>query len=91
MDSIKFSKDSIDSPVVYSADDSMHLEAKTQIVHLYGNATVKYQDFSLRAGYIALDVENKLVLAEGLPDSSGRMSNHPVFADKSQEFTAKKN
>jgi hypothetical protein len=90
LDSIKFSKDSIDSPVIYSADDSMHLEAKTQIVHLYGNATVKYQDFALRAGYIALDVENKLVLAEGLPDSSGRMSSFPVFADKSQEFTAKK-
>lgn len=90
LDSIAFSKDSIDSPVLYSADDSMHLEAKTQIVHLYGNATVKYQDFSLRAGYIALDVENKLVLAEGLLDSSGRMGNYPVFVDKSQEFTAKK-
>lgn len=87
---VKFSKDSVDSPVIYSADDSMHLEAKTQIVHLYGNATVKYQDFSLRAGYIALNVEEKLVLAEGLPDSSGRMSNFPVFSDKSQNFTAKK-
>lgn len=90
LDSIKFSKDSIDSPIAYDADDSIHLEAKTQIVHLYGNATVKYQDFSLTAGYIALDVKNKLVLAEGLPDSSGQMASYPIFKDKSQEFTAKK-
>lgn len=90
LDDVAFSKDSIDSPVIYSADDSMHLEAKTQIVHLYGNATVKYQDFSLQAGYIELDVEKKLVIAQGLPDTTGRMSNYPVFADKTQNFTAKK-
>ncbi len=90
LEDIAFSKDSIDAPVIYSAEDSMHLEAKTQIVHLYGNATVKYQDFSLRAGYIALDVENKIVIAEGMPDTVGRLSSFPVFADKTQEFTAKK-
>lgn len=90
LNDIIFSKDSVDSPVVYSADDSMHLEAKTQIVHLYGNATVQYETFSLRSNYIALDVEQKLVIAEGLPDSTGRMSGFPVFADETQNFTAKK-
>ncbi len=87
---VKFSKDSIDAPVEYSADDSMHLEAKTQIVHLYGNATVKYQEFTIRAAHIILDVENKIVLAEGMKDSTNRLNGFPVFADDTQEFTAKK-
>ena len=90
LNDVIISEDAVDAPVIYNADDSMHLEAKTQIVHLYGNATVKYETFSLRANYIALDVEKKLVIAEGLPDSTGRVSGYPVFADETQSFTAKK-
>ncbi len=90
MDSIDFSKDSLDAPVKYTAQDSMILDAKEQIVHLYGNAVVSYQDFTLKANYIQFDMENKLVIAEGLPDSTGRVVGIPEFDDKSQSFTAKK-
>ena len=90
LNEVVFSKDSIDAPLIYDSDDSMRMDVKNQMVYLYGNAVVKYETFSLRAGFIALDLQNKLVMAEGWPDSTNRIIGYPVFADETQNFTAKK-
>ena len=51
LDSINRSrKNGIDSPVEYSADDSLTYSAASGLAHLYGNSSVKYQNMDLASG-----------------------------------------
>ena len=43
----KSRKNGIDSPVEYSAEDSLTYEAATGLAHLYGDSKVKYQNMDL--------------------------------------------
>lgn len=69
----------IDSPVDYDAEDSIRLEAENKKVYLYGNATVHYQDFDLKAAYIEIDNASNLITAVGMPDSNGLIKGSPEF------------
>lgn len=84
------SKDAITSKVSYTADDSMKIDLETEKVFLWKNAEVHYQDVTLKADYIELDLKNNLVFADGLPDSTGKMSGMPVFKDGVSEYEAGK-
>lgn len=75
---------SLNSEVIYSSDDSMHMDIKNNIVHLYGNARVKYEDFELDAEYIRLDQNNKKIFASGIFDRNGRYRNRPIFKQGSE-------
>jgi hypothetical protein len=88
--SYKMSSDSLDAEVVSSARDSMITDMINQKIHLYGDATVDYKTINLKAAHIVLDWSTSIVTAEGMPDSTGRMANFPVFKDATQEFEAKK-
>ncbi|HMQ61462.1 MAG TPA: putative LPS assembly protein LptD [Flavilitoribacter sp.] len=85
---IKLSKDSLDAPVEYNALDSMIYDIADEKIHLYGQAEVKYNTITLKAGHIIFDWKTNIVTAEGIPDSLGRMSELPEFADGDQTFTA---
>ncbi|MCB0553859.1 MAG: LPS-assembly protein LptD, partial [Phaeodactylibacter sp.] len=85
---ITYSKDSLDSPVQYNAQDSMIYDIAGQKIHLYGNASVSYSSINLKAGHIIFDWSSNIVKAEGMPDSLGRPSALPEFSDGSQNFTA---
>ena len=87
---INYSKDTLDAPVDYNAQDSMIYDIANKKIHLYGEANVKYTTINLKADYIIFDWESNIVTAEGLPDSTGRMAGFPEFEDGSQSFTAKK-
>ena len=87
---IKYSKDTLDASIDYSAEDSMVLDLKNQKVHLYGKAIVTYTSMELTADYIVFDWGNDIVEAQGLPDSSGNISGDPVFKEASQTFNAKR-
>ncbi len=87
---IKYSKDSLDAPINYTARDSMILDIKNQKVHLYGSAVVTYTTLELKADYIVFDWGNNIVEAEGLPDSLGNISGSPVFKESDQTFNAKR-
>jgi len=71
---------------MYSAEDSMIISITGQILHLYGNANVKYTDVELTSEYIILDLAKKEVFAKGLLDTSGVVSGSPVFAQGSESF-----
>ncbi|KAA3623164.1 MAG: LPS-assembly protein LptD [Bacteroidetes bacterium] len=88
--SYKMSSDSLDAEVISSARDSMITDMVNQKIHLYGDATVDYKTINLKAAHIVLDWSTSIVTAEGMPDSTGRMANFPVFKDETQEFQAKK-
>jgi len=56
---------SLTSKVTYAAEDSTRFDMKNNIVFLYGNARVKYEDFEIEADYIRLDQKNNSLFAKG--------------------------
>ncbi len=72
----------------YQAHDSTVVVADSQIVYLYGKATVNYQDLHLSADYIRIDMNSKEVAASGLPDSLGILRGKPEFSQGNQQFKA---
>ena len=93
-DSITVANDSIPKPVLeatitYSAIDSIIPDFENQKVYMYKGGVVNYQTIELKADYIVLDLANKEVYAEGLPDSTGTKVGTPVFKDGAEEFESK--
>lgn len=78
----------ISSPVKYSAMDSTSVLADSQVVYLYGKATVNFEDLELKADFIRIDMNAKEVAAAGLPDSNGVLQGKPEFAQGDQRFKA---
>jgi len=87
---VSYSKDSLDAPIDYTAKDSMIYDFTNELVHLYGSASVKYEDISLAADYIILNWATNTVTAEGSRDSLGKLQNIPEFSDAGQAFKANK-
>ncbi|MEM6770524.1 MAG: putative LPS assembly protein LptD [Bacteroidota bacterium] len=83
------SEDSLAAPVNYAAQDSMWVDFETKEIHLYGSATVDYQQIKLQANHIVLNYGTNIVFAEPMPDSLGRPSGEPEFSDGGQSFVAK--
>ena len=83
------SADSLTAPVDYSAKDSMWVDFESQEIHLYGDASVKYQAIDLKANHIVLNYGTNIVVAGPLPDSIGQPAGFPEFTDGGQSFTAK--
>ena len=71
----------IDSPVNYSAEDSIVYLASTNRAYLYGNANVKYQDMDLQSDRINMSLDSSMVHATGTPDSTEEkgVRGTPVF------------
>jgi len=91
---VPLSNDSIAKPVLeatitYSAVDSIIPDFENQKVYMYKGGVVNYQTIELKADYIVLDLANKEVYAEGLPDSTGTKVGTPVFKDGTEEFESK--
>ncbi len=85
-DSVSKSQD-LQTTVFYSAVDSTVLDADKQVVHLYGNAKVKYGEISLESSYIRLDWDKNEVYAIGRYDStSHKMEGLPVFTQGSDKY-----
>jgi lipopolysaccharide assembly outer membrane protein LptD (OstA) len=79
----------IGSKVLYTAIDSIVIEAETQKVYLYKNAKIEYGDIILEADYIEYDQENNFVYARGVSDTLGYISGKPKFTEKGDEFEAR--
>lgn len=87
---IVYSKDSMDAPVDYGGRDSIFFDNKNNLVHLYGQAYVKYNNLDLTANYIVIDIKNSIATAEPYPDSSGELKGYPHFKDGTQDLDLKK-
>ncbi|MEO6722105.1 MAG: putative LPS assembly protein LptD [Ferruginibacter sp.] len=77
---VRVSKDSLDAPVVYHADDSMVLDVPGKKILLYGKESkVKYNDNELTAPGIEFDQRTNLVTAYLRKDSTGKVISFPTF------------
>jgi LPS-assembly protein len=79
----KTSKDSLTSPVVYHADDSMVIDVPNEKMYLYGKvSSVKYEDNDLSAPQIQFDQKTSMVSAFIKKDSAGKVLSYPYFSQK---------
>jgi len=85
----KISKNAIESSVKYKAQDSVRFEVTDQKVYLYNQAEVYYQEITLKANYIEIDIKKNTIFAIGTADSLGKKQGNPIFSDGEQEFKAK--
>ena len=76
----KMSKDSLDAPVIYHADDSMVMDIPGKKIMLYGKkASTKYLDNNLDAPLIIFDQKTNLVTASLKKDSTGKVIAFPML------------
>jgi hypothetical protein len=88
LDSINRSrKNGIDSPVEYSADDSLTYNAAVKMANLYGSSKVKYQNMDLESDRISMSLDSNLVHATGSMDSTKmELTGTPVFKMGNDEY-----
>ena len=80
-------KNGIDSPVEYSADDSLTYSAASGHAHLYGQSKVKYQNMDLASEIIYMSLDSNLVHATGKMDTTKHeLVGTPVFKMGSDEY-----
>ncbi len=73
-------KNGIDSPVKYTANDSLTYEAASGRAHLYGDSHVEYQNMDLKSEKIYMVLDSSLVHATGTRDTTtGQLTGTPVF------------
>ncbi|MBS4066896.1 MAG: LPS-assembly protein LptD [Chitinophagaceae bacterium] len=85
---LKISKDSLDSPVEYEAEDSMVIDIPGEKMYIYNKAQVKFKDISLDAAIIKLDQPTQLLTAYYTMDSTGKRMGVPAFKQGEEAFTA---
>lgn len=75
----------LDAPVKYEARDSIVASVTTEIVKLYGDASVNYDGIQLTADYIEINLRNSEVLATYTLDSLGQPMGKPLFTADGEE------
>ena len=80
------SDDQLRSKIKYHAKDSIRVNIEDQVVYLFGNATVDYEELHLEADRIVIDMNKKQLYAEGTKDSLGYERGTPIFSQGDQKF-----
>jgi len=70
---VRMSKDSMNAPVNYKAQDSMVLDVETSQILLYGKSEVNYTDVKLSAPRIIFDQNSSVVTARMAKDTVGNV------------------
>lgn len=76
------------SPVTYGAKDSIVNDLINRRVLLYGDASVSYENITLKADYIEYDFSSYTVHATGVQDTAGQWVGEPVFSQGNTTFDA---
>jgi LPS-assembly protein len=84
----KISKDSLDAPVDYEAEDSMVIDIPGEKMYIYNKAQVKFKDISLDASVIQLNQQTQILTAYPTKDTSGNRIGVPAFKQGEEAFTA---
>ena len=80
----------IDDIIDYGSTDSSELDRKNEIVRLWGNAYVNYDDIRLMAHYIELDLKKNIAYAEVGINDKGRPVGKPNINVEGQQMVANK-
>lgn len=80
------SKD-FDVPVYYNSDDSLLNDMRNMMAFLYGNAVVKYEDMTINAAFIEINLDQKEVYAYGRTEGD-TIVGKPEFKQGDETFVA---
>ena len=86
--SLKLSKDTLEAPLQYYAEDSVVVMIKSKKILLYGKTKTEYQDITLTAPQVALDQQTQLLTALNSRDSTGMVKEDAIFKQGDSEFTS---
>jgi len=84
--SLKLSKDTLDAPLEYAAEDSVVVLVPEKKILLYTGTKTIYQDVTLTAPRLEIDQRTNIVSAFGLADSTGYMIARTRFEQGEQKF-----
>lgn len=87
-DSVARRRSDLKAPVKYTARDSIRYSVTGREVFLYGEAEVTYENINLKADYIKLDQAHFELFAEGVKDSTGKITGKPVFKEADNTYSA---
>ena len=83
---LKLSKDTLDAPVEYEAEDSVVVLIKDKKVVLYGKAKMHYKDIDLTAPKMELDQQTQILTAFKSVDSAGDLIDRAHFSQGDTKF-----
>ena len=83
------SENRINSPVEYSAKDSIAFDLKNRKVYMYNNAEIEYENINLKAARVEISFPKNLLDANGVEDSTGKLTGKPEFTEGQQTFRSK--
>jgi lipopolysaccharide assembly outer membrane protein LptD (OstA) len=84
--SLKLSKDSLDGPVNYEAEDSAVVLVQQKKILLYGKTKTTYKDIILKAPLVKLDQQTNMVTALADRDSLGQVLTKAHFEQPDNNF-----
>jgi len=82
-ETVEFSESGLDTEILYGGDNQVY-EHKNNVMHLYGNAYVTYQDKELKSDYIQLDLTNNI--AEARISEDIKNATKPTFKDGDKTY-----
>src|SRR5690606_685853 len=84
--SVKLSKDTLDAPLQYFAEDSVVVMIRAKKIFLYGKTKTEYQDVVLTAPKVEVDQETQVMSAYNSRDSTGAVIEDVVFQQGESEY-----
>jgi len=79
-------KSGLDAPVAYEGKDSLVYDALSKTTYLYGDSKVEYQDMTLEADVISMNMDSSVVHANGTKDSTGVSKGLPVYTQGEETY-----
>ena len=86
--SLKLSKDSLDAPLKYEAEDSVVVLIQDKKILLYGKTKTEYKDIVLTAPKVEVDQQTQVVTAVNAKDSTGEVKELAEFKSGENNFTS---
>ena len=78
----------LESLISYPAKDSTIITFSDNMIRLYGEANIVYEDIELTAAYVEISINDKELYATGIVDSTGVMTGKPHFKQGEEEVDA---
>lgn len=79
-------KNFLDDIISGKNTDSVRYRPKEKLVYIYNQGDVTYGNMNMKADFMRMELDNKLLFATGKADSTGTMSR-PVFAEGGSNYT----
>lgn len=86
--SLRISKDTLEAPLKYAAEDSAVVLIQEKKIILYGKTQTDYKDITLKAPQVEVDQQTQIVTAVNRKDSTGAVVEVAHFKSGDSEFTS---